>query len=72
MIKPDTENYIIKIDTVGNTTYIGKAVRSSITSNPVWQIKRITEIGQDTDIEWADGLDTFTKIYDARASYSYS
>ena len=56
-------------------TYIGEAVPGTATSASTWRIKRIGEYtvaGQDAEIEWADGVATFTKVWDDRASYSYS
>ena len=65
-------NYITKIDDASSTvTYFGKAVRGSSTSSAVWQIYRISVGGTVTSFEWADGDDSFTKVWDNRASYSY-
>lgn len=67
-----TQNFTKKIEEVGQITYIGSASRGSSTSNPVWQIKKITEAGKDTSIEWADGSDDFDFVWDDRANYIYS
>jgi len=57
----------------GNPIYIGEAAAGTATSSATWRIKKITWSGDDaTDIQWADGVDTFTKEWDERAGYSYS
>ncbi len=52
--------------------YIGKAATGSLTSDAVWQVKKLTESGTETSILFADGSNTFTNIWDARASLTYS
>ena len=65
-------NYDTKIDASSSTlTYIGKADRGSSPTASVWQIKRVSAGTALTDITWADDVDTFTKIWDNRTSYSY-
>jgi len=67
------ENFTTLIVVAGDITYVGKAARSSATDVAVWQIKRINEVDANTtDVEWADGVDNFNKIWDDRATYSYS
>lgn len=55
-----------------NNIYIGRAILGSATSDPVWQIFKITIVGTITSLEYADGQLDFTKVWDNRASYSYS
>jgi hypothetical protein len=58
-------------DTSSTTyTYIGKATPGSLTSAPVWQVKRLTNA--DTTIIFADGNSNFDNIWDNRVSLSYS
>lgn len=58
-------NYAIQIDEVGSISYVGKAVIGSLTSDPVWQIKKIDESGSpEVIIQWADGNDSFDNIFD--------
>lgn len=56
------------IDNQSGVQWIGIAVPGSNTSDPVWQIKRITTstVGQNevTFIEWADGNLKFDNIMD--------
>ena len=51
--------------------YIGKAATGSATSAAVWQVKKLTESGTQTSILFADGSNSFTNIWDARASLTY-
>lgn len=61
-----------KIDEADSSnTYIGMADRDVATSDSLWQIKKIATSGTVTTISYADGVSTFTKEWDERASYSY-
>lgn len=51
--------------------YIGKAVTGSLTSDAVWQIKRIDD-NSGIVITWADGDDNFNNVYDNREALIYS
>ncbi|MEM4409328.1 MAG: hypothetical protein QXI19_11375 [Candidatus Caldarchaeum sp.] len=66
--------YTTRIDRASATTwYIGRAIPGSATSAAVWQIMRLTfSGGQLTALEWAGGNDLFDKIWNNRASLSYS
>lgn len=62
----------IKIDKVdADNRYIGKAAHSVAASAELWQIKKISTSGTVTTISYADGVETYTKEWDERASYSY-
>lgn len=52
--------------------YKGEAVPGALKSQAIWRIRKIN-IALDGDITevWADGTDTFAKVWDDRASYSY-
>ena len=54
--------------------YVGWTAPGSATSAAAWRIKKITYDANDkiTDIQWADGNIGDDKIFDDRASYSYS
>lgn len=54
------------------TTYVGQSAIGSVTSDPVWRIKRILILGTETIIEWAGGDSNFDKVWNDRASLSYS
>lgn len=54
--------------------YIGEAIPGSATSDAKWRIQKRTYNGSNrlVSIEWADGQYGFNRIWDDRASYSYS
>lgn len=64
-----------RVDDVGGTpdiTYVGEADPGSLTANPVWRVKRITDDGSEfTTVQWA-GTGVFDQIWDDRASLTYS
>jgi len=65
----------IKIEySSGNPIYIGMTEIGNATGDAKWQIKKITYDvdGNPTDIQWADGTAEFVKVWDNRATYSYS
>lgn len=66
--------YAKRIDWISDTVlYKGEAAVGAATSAAAWRLQRIT-IASDDDVtvEWADGEAAFTKVYDNRASYTYS
>lgn len=65
-------DYDTLIDEATPYTYIGKAVPATATSAASWQIKRVEDLGGgDSAIRFADGVNTFTLVWDNRASFSY-
>lgn len=56
------------------TTYVGTAPTGSATSAATWKITRIIEVpGSGTlEIKYASGNTVFDKVWDDRASLSYS
>lgn len=67
-----TSDYSILIDEpTAGIMYIGKAVTGSSSAAAVWQVKKLTESGTETSILFADGSNSFTNIWDARASLTY-
>ena len=56
-------NKALRLAESGNYTYIGKADIGSLSSDPVWQIKRIDETS-GLVISWADGDDLYDNIFD--------
>ncbi len=54
------------------TTYIGIATPGTATSAALWQIKRILVTGTLTAIEFSGGTLGFDKVWDNRASLTYS
>lgn len=69
----DGEEKIKLIDEVSSTiTYVGSGKIGSLTSDSIWQIKKIEVSGTITSIKYADGVSSFTKVWDNRATYTYS
>ena len=64
--------YTVLLDEQGAITYVGKAAPNTQTSAPAWQIRRIQTVGSLVSVEYADGNNRFDKIWDDRASLSYS
>jgi len=54
--------------------YHGEAEPGTATSAVGWRIRKYTygAGGVPIQINWADGVNTFTKIWDSRDGYSYS
>jgi hypothetical protein len=67
----DLKSKAKKWDTVGNDIYVGYAAPGSLTSDPVWAIKKVSESGNDGDIDWADSNKNFDNVWDNRLSLSY-
>ena len=65
--------FATRVDEASSTvTYVGKAEPGSSPASAVWQIKRITESGASTVIEYAGGSDLFDQVWVDRASLTYS
>lgn len=62
----------IRISESGGYTYTGKAEAGSSETDPVWQIIRIQEAGDDTTMLSADGDMEYDNRWDQRAIKSYS
>jgi hypothetical protein len=65
----------VRVDDVGGTpdvTYVGEANPGSLTSDPVWRIKRLTDDGTEfITTEWVNS-GAFNQIWDDRVSLTYS
>ena len=64
----------IDYDGNGNPEYIGKAQPGTLSANSLWQIKKLTyDANQNvTSIGFAEGGNTYTHIWNDRATYTYS
>ena len=64
----------IERDGQGNPIYIGIASPGTATSEPYWQIRKLTFDGQNnvTEIKYSSGSSNFDSIWDDRGSLSYS
>ncbi len=66
-------DYTTKLDDVGGgVTYVGYAAPGSLDADAAWKIVKLTESGDDLVKEYADGTKDFDKIWDDRATYTYS
>lgn len=52
--------------------YVGKAKVGSIETDPAWQIKQILATGTITAIKYINGSDSYSFVWESRASLSYS
>lgn len=57
---------------VAGTTYEGYALPGTLNGTPAWRIKRIVVAGAVTTVTYASGNSNFDKIWDDRATYTYS
>ena len=64
--------YALELDEVGSITYVGEALPGAATSAPSWRVKRITEVGPDLTIEWADGDSLLNNVWDDHLTLTYS
>lgn len=68
-----SSRYATKLDQASATVlYIGEAEVGTLGSVAKWRIKRLTESGNATTIEWADGNTKNDNIWDSRNVLSYS
>lgn len=68
------KQYTLLLDEVSATvSYVGEAVPGALQADPVWRIKKLDESGApELVITWADGTSDFDKVWDDRATYTYS
>lgn len=73
-LKTSPDAYTVKLEYSGNNPiYVGKAVPGSAVGSAVWQIQKLTYSGSNvTDVQWANGSNGYTAVWDDRASYTYS
>jgi hypothetical protein len=75
MVQPPlSSTYTTKMELSGdNIVYLGQALPGSAVSAAVWRIQKFLYSGANvTDLLWADGTNAFSKIWNDRATYSYS
>lgn len=57
----------------GNLLYLGKAPPGTQQAAAGWQVKKFTFTGDDlTGIQYAGGTESYTRIWNDRATYNYS
>ena len=68
--------YITLLDYVGGLApiYIGRATAGAATSDPAWQIQRMTYDANNNPLNvlFANGTNGFTNVWDRRTQYTYS
>jgi len=57
---------------VAGTTYEGYALPGTLNGTPAWKIKKIVVAGALTTTTYARGNSNFDKVWDDRATYTYS
>ena len=68
----DALPYDTLVDESGAYTYVGKAVAGGSEASAVWRIFRLDEtLAPDSELRYADGVTTFNKIWNNRATYTY-
>lgn len=76
ILQTTTEEYTsaVEYDGSGNPIYTGFAAPGTAKSASLWKIRKITYDvnGNPTDIQWADGDTQFDKVWNSRATYTYS
>lgn len=65
-------DFNVLIDTVGDLKYIGYSVPGTATSASLWKIKLIDLSAEDIPILWANGSADLNKVWDDRATYTYT
>jgi hypothetical protein len=66
-------DYTTQVDDAGSgVTYIGQAQPGTLVADASWKIKKVTETGDDLKVEYADGTKDFDKVWNDRATYTYS
>ncbi len=71
----EDSKYTTALSYVGeNPIFVGDALPGSSKASSVWRIKKLTYDSDNnvTDIQWANGSNAFSFIWDDRASLSYS
>lgn len=75
-LKADLEvqyDKLVDEDAANSYTYVGEAAPGTDKDQALWRIKRIYELADgDLEILWADGNANQDKIWNDRASYTYS
>jgi hypothetical protein len=56
---------------VVGVVYVGEATPGTASSASLWRIKRITESGSSTSVDWAGGTADFVHSWDDRLTLTY-
>lgn len=64
--------YTTRVEEVSATvTLVGEALPGTTDAQALWRIKKI-DSSSIVEVIWAEGSDEFNKVWDDRASYTYS
>ena len=67
----DSNQDIMYEEVDANTAYLGLAAIDSLSSAPVWQIKKL-DYTTGVSVKWADGNSNFDNVWDDRATITYT
>jgi hypothetical protein len=71
-LSEDSMAYARQTDFVGeDVIYKGEAEAGSLTSSPLWRIRKITIVNDDISETWANGNTDFDKVWDDRYTLNY-
>ena len=63
------QTYADEVD--ASNTYVGESAPGVAVTTAAWRIKKVVVAGTITTVKYADGVSTFTKIWNSRTGYSY-
>lgn len=66
-----TNAHNIKVETIGNIIYVGKARIGVLPTEAKWSIQQYDKTSWVSSW-WADGIAWFEKVWDDKAGYTYS
>ena len=67
------DTVLYQINDNGDPVYMGRAKPGSLASSPCWQIRKFSYSGISLiSIQWASGTAIYDKVWDDRATYTYS
>jgi hypothetical protein len=74
MVQTTSEGYKVRVEYSGGVPlYAGFALPGTLTSATGWAIRKMTAVGDNiTATDWASGTTKFDKVWDDRATYTYS
>lgn len=72
IVSEEDEVYDIEVDTsVPGITYVGQALPGTPASASAWRIKRITDSGTGSSVDWAEGTAQFTFSWNDHLTLTY-
>lgn len=58
--------------TTASVRYYGEAAPGTASATTAWRIMRVDETSGLPVVEWANGTDEFSNVWDSRVSYTYT